>query len=196
MAIKKHDWVKIKAEYVEATSESTRPTMAELGEKYSIHPSAVRTEAAKDNWRRDADRFIASLLQKRSVYTEQGLDVLAQQLASFDMNCLMLSQTLNMHIHRHLLVLKDSKKLLPIRTLESMARSLRSTQQTGRIALDADFTEERMILHLQRKGYAVTDPTAAIEAQSQHQKDPSGEPSQPRTIIIPPADRSAPDRGT
>jgi len=94
-----------------------------------------------------------------------------------------------------LLVLKDSKKLLPIRTLESMARSLRSTQQTGRIALDADFTEERMILHLQRKGYAVTDPTA-IEAQSQHQKDPSGEPSQPRTIIIPPAERATPDRGT
>jgi len=195
MATKKHDWVAIRTEYVECPIESTRPTLAQLAQKYNINPSAVRTEAARDGWKRDADTFIASLLQKKSVYTDKALDILAEQLASFDMNCLMLSQTLNMHIHKRLLLLKNTKELLPIRTLESMARSLKSTQQIGRIALDADFTEERMISHLQRKGYAVTDPTA-IEAQSQHQKDPSSEPSEPRTIIIPSAERAAPDRST
>ena len=195
MATKKHDWVAIRTEYVECPIESARPTLAQLAQKYNINPSAVRTEAARDGWKRDADTFIASLLQKKSVYTDKALDVLAEQLASFDMSCLELSKALNLHIKKHLLLLKESKKLLAIRSLESMARSLKSTQQIGRIALDADFTEERMISHLQRKGYAVTDPTA-IQAQSQHQKDPSSEPSQPRTIIIPPADRSAPDRGT
>ena len=195
MASKKHDWVAIRTEYVECPIESTRPTLAQLAQKYNINPSAVRTEAARDGWKRDADTFIASLLQKKSVYTDKALDVLAEQLASFDTGCLALSKVLNMHIHKRLLLFKNTKELLPIRTLESMTRSLKSTQQIGRIALDADFTEERMISHLQRKGYVVTDPTA-IEAQSQHQKDPSGEPSQPRTIIIPSADRSAPDRGT
>jgi len=196
MASKKHDWVKIKAEYVEASSESTRPTLAQLAQKYNINPSAVRTEAARDGWSKDADTFIASLLQKKSVYTDRALDVLAEQLVVFDMSCFALSKTLNGHIRKHLDLLKDSKKLLSMRTLESMTRSLKSTQHIGRIALDADFTEERMITHLQRKGYVVTDPTAAIETQSQHQKDPSSEPSQPRTIIIPSAERAAPDRGT
>jgi len=55
-----------------------------------------------------------------------------------------------------------------------------------------DLTPEDMMRKLEALGYAVIDPRAQSEQGSQA----SGEPSQPRTIIIPSAERAAPDRGT
>ena len=55
-----------------------------------------------------------------------------------------------------------------------------------------DLTPEDMMRKLEALGYAVIDPRAQSEQGSQA----SSEPSQPRTIIIPSAERAAPDRGT
>ncbi|GEM_PF-1178282 len=155
----KHDWAKIKAEYVESGSQAERPTLEELAQKYGVNASNLRSRAAKENWATESNIFTAKIQQKREAIVEDRINELASEQASFDMDCFNLVSRLRDQVAAILKAISEETRPDP-RTLLTLVQSIAIVQKVGRVALGDD---TQIIKHLTKKGYRVTEPGGQVE---------------------------------
>ena len=138
----KHDWDKLKAEYVEGISDGEGnirfPTLQDISVRNKVSESTLRKQSANDDWANERNIFRSRLEQKRR---EQKSELLAGKASAFDGTVFRAAELGLQQIMRYLIngaqQLKDTggKKLMPMNQLEALGKSLVRYQQVGRLAL-------------------------------------------------------------
>lgn len=143
----KYPWAQIKAEYVEAVDEASRPSLDELARKYGCHPDYLRTKAGRERWSEQAHIFITKTSQKRQ---EQKSTALASEQAQWDMECFNVARTALSQIIDHFK--KSSAKGEPVKAsdLDALTRTLERVQKIGKTSLgdEVNTTGENVVVYL------------------------------------------------
>lgn len=143
----RYNWSQIKADYVEAPDEASRPTLEELAAKYGCNAGYLRKKAADGNWLVQAERFLAATEDRRK---EQKSTAIAGTLAQWDANCYTVAQGGMKQVFAHLKIghekLEAGQDPLSIRTLNELSMALERFQRIGHRALGDN--EERVKLKI------------------------------------------------
>jgi hypothetical protein len=133
----KHNWQAIRAEYVEAPSEDSRPTLEALAAKYGVSGSYLREKASTEKWKDEADKYLASVSTVRQT---QKAEVVGTEQAQWDKQCYEMSKGLLMLLHNQLkgALPKDGKpgsKALDVKEIETLTKALERVHNIGKAAL-------------------------------------------------------------
>ena len=88
----KHDWIKIKDEYISAKSEALRTSLDSLATKYGISQNYLRTKSATDNWRLDAYLFISKIRKETARLLNKSVEEIALENYQHDLSVLELAK--------------------------------------------------------------------------------------------------------
>lgn len=123
-----HDWQAIEKEYVEATSEASRPSLEDLAAKYGCSPSYLREKASNGKWKEKADQFLKQISQVRR---EKKAVKLGTDQASWDTECLGVAQSLLAELQHQAAVMA-----LDAKDIDALTRSLERIHNLGRAILE------------------------------------------------------------
>ena len=73
----KHDWDKIKNEFILARSEALRPSLKSLASKYDVNLCYMRRKAAKGDWRLESKLFLSKFRQEQAQLLNKTVEELA-----------------------------------------------------------------------------------------------------------------------
>ena len=140
----KHDWDKVKREYVEGTMDKdgnlTFSTLEDLSKKFKISFSTIRNKSARDGWPAERDIFQARLDQRRR---ENRIEILAGKASEFDAGIFRAAEIGLGHIKMHFVIANEKmnaqpagkKEPLSITALDRLSKALERFQRVGRLAL-------------------------------------------------------------
>lgn len=164
-AKQKHDWQLIRSEYVEATSESTRPTLEALATKHNCSPSYLREKASKENWKQQAEDYLTAIARERQAVK---VTATASEQALWDQQCFKLTQAAIGQLHRHLKTAIESQKSLSLKEIDELSKSLERLHSLGREALG----EEPEIEESTSAEYSTKTPDELAQLYQQRLKRP------------------------
>jgi len=168
---KKHDWDKLKSEYVEGYTDpagaTVFPTLHDLGKRHGISESTIRKRSAQDDWATERDIYRQRIEQKRR---ENKADDLAAKASEFDQRIFQGAEIALKHITAHFAKANERASasrgadVMTLHQLEQLARALERYQKIGRLALgeatdipggDANAEQQKLIREL------INDPEVA-----------------------------------
>ena len=88
MAKAKYDWLKIRAEYTNATIPVSQ---SDLCTKYGMNPVTISRKATKEQWDIQRDRFLTRVQEQT---TEKKAETVATAGAQWDADCMSAAKTL------------------------------------------------------------------------------------------------------
>ena len=157
MAKRQHDWQKISKEYIEADSDSARPTLQELASHHGISFGYIQQVCYKDKWVEQSQIYIRKVSEK---VRAARIEAFAKEQSEFDTSCFVLSKALLKQLITHFNNANESKSAIKPTELNNLANVLSTAQKTGRTALGIyDLDDESLMDKLERKGYKTIDPT-------------------------------------
>lgn len=125
--VAKHDWEKIKTEYVES---ATAVTLEVLSAKYGCSLSSMRKRSAAENWQQKRNLYIQKVELKRQ---DKKSTILATEQATWDNDCFEAATAALSQIMAHL------NRELEISDIDPLTRSLERVQKIGKSSLgDSD----------------------------------------------------------
>lgn len=116
----RYDWLKIRAEYTNATMPVSQ---ADLCRKYGINPVTISRKATKEQWDIKRDRYQMRVQEQT---TEKKAEVVATEGAKWDADCMAAAKTLR---DKALAEVTDGAKV------KDVAGALKIAQDMGKAAL-------------------------------------------------------------
>ena len=128
----KHDWSKIKIEYVEGNI-----TLEELSKIHGVSFSTLRKRSGREGWTSQKNIYRTKLEQKRQ---ERKSTILASEAAGFDASCLRPAQSAVELIEKRLAEIKKKGTLSydDTKELDRLSSALKAFQAVGKLALGED----------------------------------------------------------
>jgi hypothetical protein len=152
----KHNWEKISKEYIEASSDDTRPSLQSLAAKYGMSLNYIQQRSSKEKWVEQSKIFLRRVSQESK---QEKVSSLAGEQTKFDADILTVARALQGQIIGHLNEAKQSKTFLPPKDISLLSGSLSTIQRIGRTALDLDsWTPDKIVNEALKLGYLLTDP--------------------------------------
>lgn len=138
----RHDWLVIKAEYVEGIVDEKGnrylPSLEELAVKYGVHAVSVRKHAGAEGWLQRRNAFATKVEEARSAKKSASL---AGEAANFDIDSLKLARGLYLICSQDIKRAAEGKMPLSPAEKAALSQAIKNAQQIGRLAL-GDSTEK------------------------------------------------------
>ncbi len=168
MAKSKVDWDVIAREFIEARSDSVRPTLDQLAKQYGVSIAAIRKKCTRDRWIEKSRMFVQRLSQEiRAKKIDFISDSLAISHVDFDSDCLETAREILQQIRLAFSTIKESQenggdgevKQLKSSEILNYANAGAVAQRMGRTALGADVLSDQELLEaVIKRGYVPIDP--------------------------------------
>lgn len=143
----KYNWQAIEAEYVEALSEASRPTLEALATKHGVAPSHLRETASKGRWKEKAEQHLRAIAQSRQT---KKVERIATEQADWDSRCMNLADLAIEHIQTHLQNSLFSERGLSSREIAELVKALEQLHKLGRAIQGEGPTEEAPTLNAEK----------------------------------------------
>ncbi|MCR4399114.1 MAG: hypothetical protein NUV93_09165 [Firmicutes bacterium] len=151
MARLRHDWARIKSEYVEGARDEAGnviwPTVEELARKHGISVFYAQRKAADEGWSKERQIYLKKIEEARR---EKKSEALASEAAQFDAEVLRVARAgvaqVTAHLAQGARQYKETQEPMHSGELDRLSRALERFQKAGKLALGESVEGEQEII--------------------------------------------------
>jgi len=146
MSSGRHDWGRIRQEYVEGIDVDgriARPSLRQLAARHGVVGSKVRARAAREGWRAERGMFLDRVKEKRAA---ARVDALALDGAAFDRRAFEIAEGLAALAQRALRRMSGAEACPDMIQLVRLGQAARHAQALAKVALGESDPDEVPVL--------------------------------------------------